>query len=132
MTQSASKYGCGHLEMQMRSRFGHCKPRAMFKFTECAAQFHSKTGTCSFAPFWRTLVRRASSFGADMHTLGFPEAFMNLAGIVDQGRANAFNGMRGGVEDISARQFSVFLFQQFTSENTKALGINAVDDALNA
>ena len=57
---------------------------------------------------------------------------MNLACIVNQGRANAFNGMRGGVEDISAREFSVFLFKQFTSENAKSLSINAVNDALNA
>ena len=104
----------------------------MFNFTECAALYELKTGKRWFVQFWRTLVRRASSFGADMHTLGFPESFMNLACIVNQGRTNAFNGMRGGVEDISARQFSVFLFKQFTSENAKSLSINAVNDALNA
>jgi hypothetical protein len=84
------------------------------------------------AQFWRTSARLVFSFGAGMHTLGFPETFMNLAGIMDQCGANAFNGMRRGLKDISARQFSVFLFRQFTSENTKALGINAVDHALNA
>jgi hypothetical protein len=65
----------------------------MFNVSECEALLCSKTGKKLFAQFWRTLVRQASSFGADMHTLGFPEPFMDLAAFLDQRGANAFNGV---------------------------------------
>ena len=77
----------------MRSRLIHCKPRAMFNYAGYEVRLQSKTGKRWFAQFWRTLVRPTSSFGAVMHALGFPESFVNLAGIMDQRRPNAFNGM---------------------------------------
>jgi hypothetical protein len=73
--------------------FSLCKPRAMFNGTECAELLHTKVEKRLVAQFWRIREGCLSNFGACVHTLGFPETFVNLTGLMNQRRANAVNGM---------------------------------------